>query len=42
MLIQTILQLAGWPLLKVLDIKCANIDNLPTKAVNAALDIATN
>ena len=34
------LQLAGWPALKVFDIKRASIDNLPTEAVDVALDIA--
>jgi transcriptional regulator with XRE-family HTH domain len=34
------LQLAGWPSLKVFDIKRASIDNLPPEAVDVALDIA--
>lgn len=34
------LQLAGWPTLKVFDIKSASIDNLPPEAVDVALDIA--
>ena len=34
------LQLAGWPTLKTFDIKRASIDNLPTEAVDVALDIA--
>jgi len=34
------LQLAGWPTLKVFDIKRASIDNLPPEAVDVALDIA--
>jgi transcriptional regulator with XRE-family HTH domain len=34
------LQLAGWPPLNVFDIKRASIDNLPTEAVDVALDIA--
>jgi len=35
-----LLQLAGWPSLKLLDIKRASIDNLPPEAVDVALDIA--
>lgn len=34
------LQLAGWPTLKVFDIKRASVDNLPPEAVDVALDIA--
>jgi hypothetical protein len=34
------LPLTGWPPLKVFDIKRASIDNLPTEAVDVALDIA--
>ncbi len=35
-----LLQLAGWPPLKVFDIKRASIDNLPSEAVDVSLDIA--
>jgi len=35
-----LLQLAGWPPLKVFDIKRASIDNLPLEAVDVALDLA--
>lgn len=34
------LQLAGWPQLKVFDIRHASVDNLPPEAVDVALDIA--
>jgi transcriptional regulator with XRE-family HTH domain len=34
------LQLAGWPPLKVFDIQSASIENMPTEAVDVALDIA--
>jgi len=34
------LPLTGWPPLKVFNIKGASIDNLPTEAVEVALDIA--
>lgn len=40
MLPHNILQLAGWPPLKVFDIKRASIDSLPTEAADVALDIA--
>jgi len=36
-----LLQLAGWPTLKVFDINRARIDNLPTEAVNVALDLGS-
>lgn len=35
-----LLKLAGWPPLKVFDIKRASIDNLPLEAVDVAMDIA--
>lgn len=34
------LQLAGWPPLKVFDIQSASIENMPTEAVDVAMDIA--
>lgn len=34
------LQLAGWPQLKVFDIRHVSVDNLPPEAVDVALDIA--
>jgi hypothetical protein len=35
-----LLQLADWPTLKAFDIKRASAENLPTEAVDVALDIA--
>ena len=37
-----LLQLAGWPTRKVFDINRACIDNLPTEAVNVALDLGSS
>jgi hypothetical protein len=34
------LQMADWPTLKAFDIKRASVENLPTEAVDVALDIA--
>jgi hypothetical protein len=40
LLTHNILQLAGWPPLKVFDIKRASINSLPIEAADVALDVA--